>query len=100
MFSSLRGLKCQQTRYQDDIESLMYLAYYMIWGNVPWELDYNQVKHVHQMSADKQITLYKRFRQENAVVYNMTIIEKFKTILTNQQYSRESNPWFCIFSHI
>ena len=67
----------------------MYLAYYMIWRNVPWELDYNQVKHVHRMSTDKQIALYKRFRLENAVIYNMTIIDRFKTVANQPLILRE-----------
>ncbi len=43
MFSSLRGLECRQTRYQDDIESLMYLAYYFIEGVLPWDIDYSNL---------------------------------------------------------
>lgn len=42
MFSSLRGLRCMQTRFQDDFESLMYMAYYFIEGVLPWDVDYSK----------------------------------------------------------
>jgi serine/threonine protein kinase len=100
MFSSIRGLKCQQTRYQDDIEALVYLAYYLVWGDLPWDTDYNKVQGVHNMSADKQIALYKRFRQENAVIYNAAIIEKYHAMKPKLENDGGLNPWFCILSHI
>ena len=42
MFSSRRGLKCHQTRFQDDFESLMFLAYYFICGRLPWDIEFRR----------------------------------------------------------
>jgi serine/threonine protein kinase len=39
LFNSLRGLMCEQTRFQDDYESLIFLAYSFIFDNVPWQTD-------------------------------------------------------------
>lgn len=37
MFATLRQLNCQQTRFQDDIESLLFLVYQLIFGTLPWD---------------------------------------------------------------
>lgn len=37
LYNSLRGLLCEQTRYQDDFESLMFMAYGFIFNEVPWQ---------------------------------------------------------------
>jgi serine/threonine protein kinase len=42
MFSSLRGLKCQQTRYQDDFESLLFLTYQFVCGRLPWDIEFRE----------------------------------------------------------
>jgi hypothetical protein len=40
MYSSKRGLLLQQTRYQDDIEALIYVAFSLIAGNLPWDIEF------------------------------------------------------------
>jgi hypothetical protein len=42
MFSSIRGLKCEQVRFLDDIEAVVYLAYYFISGILPWEVEFKE----------------------------------------------------------
>lgn len=42
MYSSHRGLRCFQTRYQDDVEALMYIVYVMIAGRLPWDVHFRE----------------------------------------------------------
>lgn len=81
MFSSLRGLECRQTRYQDDIESLFYLAYYFIEGVLPWDIDYTSLVSNLKLNLSEQISLYKSVRLENQQKYSQMIPQVFNSII-------------------
>ena len=42
MFATLRGLNQQQSRFQDDVDSLFFLAYQFIFGTLPWDDDFRK----------------------------------------------------------
>lgn len=42
MFSSVRNLRREQSRFHDDVEAMLYVAYYFIAGDLPWEKDFRR----------------------------------------------------------
>ena len=48
LFATLRQLNCKPTRFQDDIESLMFIVHIMIAGQLPFESE------IHQLMKDNK----------------------------------------------
>jgi hypothetical protein len=43
LFATFRQLHCRPTRFQDDIESLMFIVHIMIAGQLPFETEFQQL---------------------------------------------------------
>lgn len=62
-YCSIRGLKHMQPRFQDDFESLMYVVFKGVTGELPWDTDLNQISF--DMERDEMIQVYKTLRITN-----------------------------------
>ena len=49
-----------QPRFQDDFESLMYVVFKGVTGDLPWDTDLNQISF--DMERDEMIQVYKNLR--------------------------------------
>lgn len=83
MFSSIRGLNCQQTRFQDDIESLIYLACFFVTGSLPWDVDFKRMKKPDNLNLNDQINAYKNLRLQNHESYVNKVNLAFNEVLAD-----------------
>lgn len=100
LFNSLRGLMCEQTRFQDDYESLIFLAYSFIFDNVPWQTDKAIYKNQAQYN-NKQVTnkTFIKTRIAKYEEYNRQMIANVQNYVLDDNPSTE-NPFAAIFSFL
>lgn len=75
MFGSIRTLKHEQTRYQDDIESLAYVAYFCIFGTLPWQVQFG-MKNMQGRQRNFRVE-YKGIRVQHYHLHEKVIYTKF-----------------------
>jgi hypothetical protein len=92
MFSSLRGLKCQQTRFQDDFEALLYLAYAFIGGRLPWDIEFRERMRFFQGDQKKQLRLYSQLRIDMFEQFQDKICDQFSKLVPQVQTGSVVKP--------
>lgn len=106
MFSSQRGLKMLQSRFQDDFEALVYVVHMMIAGKLPWDVEFR--KHAKDFYGNrlKTLKLFTNVRIEMSDKFNELICEHFLTrVPMNEVYKTEVkddkyNPFRKIFHYL
>lgn len=74
MFASYRSLKLEQIRFQDDVESLVSLVFYMIKNSLPWNEVFEDQIQQEDYTMDQKILLYRQLRINNHSKFQNEIV--------------------------
>jgi serine/threonine protein kinase len=106
MFASQRGLNMLQSRFQDDVEALVYVMHMMIAGKLPWDVEFRKRAKDFYGNQLKTLKLFTNVRIEMFDKFNEFICHHFLTLVPmNEVYKMEvkddkTNPFRKIFHYL
>ena len=75
MFASCRALRHEQVRFQDDIESLVYVAAYILLEILPWEDDRVRAREgLNKLQGNEFKDVYKQMRINRRAEFERVIL--------------------------
>ncbi len=91
-FSSVRNLKYQQCRYQDDIESLLYIIYWFINDTImPWTEIHNRIASQSLISNETPENFEERYTLQ--YVKERIVFDDFFKNLMSSCSGMDENDW-------